>query len=335
MTGHPGRIASALRPTPGVGLLGLVLALVGCEAVREDRTIEFSADASSVGFQHGEQGVFVADRGGGLKKVFQPGAEVLATSTPLWSPQGRRLIFTTACAADGDAAASARAQAQVRGLLRGGPDPDPAGDLFIEMPVVYTCWLRDEAQGDPPVKLFDAHCDHVGYVAANLAVRWHPHGDRILYVDGVSPGRHALFAFDLTTKTSRKVFPQEAPALIFDWSPDGEHLACVLGTSSTGRGAGASCDGLWIGRPETDPATWWHIPGSNEPAQAELGSLLERLRATRPAWTADGRSFAFVTHRPGSSPSDPGESQLWIGRLAGRQVEPVAREPARLQETEQ
>ena len=77
----------------------------------------------------------------------------------------------------------AQTQAQLRGLLRGGPDPDPAGELFTEVPVVYTCWLRDEATGEPPVKLFDAKCDHVGYVAANLAVRWHPQGDRILYVD--------------------------------------------------------------------------------------------------------------------------------------------------------
>ncbi|HZW34757.1 MAG TPA: hypothetical protein VFF52_28800, partial [Isosphaeraceae bacterium] len=123
-----------------------------------------------------------------------------------------------------------------------------------------------------------------------------------------------------------RVFPHEAPALVFDWSPDGQHLACVLG------GAGLDRDGLWIGQPDADHASWWHVPNSQEPAQAELGSLLERLRATRPAWTADGRSFAFVTHHPGSSPSDPGESRLWMGRLAGRQVDRIAREPARLRD---
>ena len=177
MTGQLGRTAFSLRLARGAGLLGLVLALFGCEAVQEDRTIEFSAEADSVGFQHGEQGVFVADKaGGGLKKVFQPGADVLATSTPLWSPQGRRLIFTTARSADGDATALTRTQAQVRGLLPGGSDPNPAGEVFFELPVVYTCWLRDEAEDEPPVKLFDAKCDHVGYVAANLAVRWHPEG---------------------------------------------------------------------------------------------------------------------------------------------------------------
>ena len=225
-----GRAASAL----GLSLLGLGLAVAGCDAVQEDRTIEFSADAGSVGFQHGEQGVFVADKdGGGLKKVFEPGADVLATSTPLWSPKGRRLIFTTARAAEA-MRPGRHSQAQVRGLLRGGPDPDPAGDLFIQVPVVYTCWLRDEAAGEQPVKLFEAKCDHVGYVAANLAVRWHPQGDRILYIDSVSSGRHALFAYDLKTKTSRRIFPHEAQALVFDWSPDGKHLACVLSNAGAG-----------------------------------------------------------------------------------------------------
>ncbi len=327
------RRASTLCFPRCVVLLGLVVALAGCEAVQEDRTIEFAPEGDSVGFQHGEQGVFVADKaGGGLKKVFQPGADVLATSTPLWSPQGRLLIFTTARAADGDATALTQAQAQVRGLIRGGADPNPAGDLFIEVPVVYTCWLRDETKDEPPVKLFDAKCDHVGYIAANLAVRWHPHGDRVLYIDEVSRGCHALFAYDLKGKASRKIFPHESPALVFDWSPDGEHLACVLGTARAGGSKGATSDGLWIGQPDADATNWWHVPGSHDLAQADLGSILEQLRATRPAWTADGKSFAFVTYRPGPAQSDPGESRLWIGKLDGRGIEQIAREPARLRD---
>ena len=116
MAAHLCRTASSLRLAPGVAFTGLVLVLAGC-ATRCRRTARSSSapDADSVGFQHGDQGVFVADKdGGGLKKVFQPGADVLATSTPLWSPTGRRLIFTTARAADGDAAALARTRAQLR-----------------------------------------------------------------------------------------------------------------------------------------------------------------------------------------------------------------------------
>lgn len=314
-----------------LSLLGLLLVLAGCEGVQEDRTIEFSAQGESVGFQHGDQGLFVADKDGkGLTKVFQPGADVLATSTPLWSPQGRRLIFTTARAAEGDAAVAAQSHAQLRSLMAGGSEPNPAGDVFTQMPVVYTCWLRDEEAGEAPVKLFDAKCDHVGYVAANLAVRWHPRGDQIVYVNATATGSHALFAFDMKTKASRKIFPHEASAVVFDWSPDGQHLACVLGTPR--ERAAASTEGLWIGRPDSDKPDWWHVPGSEKFAHTELGSLLEQLRATRPAWTADSQSFAFVTNHRNTPGNDPGESRLWVGRLNGRGVEEIARKPDRIRD---
>jgi hypothetical protein len=335
MARPPTRTGLAPRFASNMSRLALALALFGCEAVQEDRTIEFSAQGESVGFQHGDQGLYVAGKdGGGLKKVFQPGADVIATSTPLWSPQGQRLIFTTAHSADGDQAEIARSQAQLRGLLRGGADPNPAGELFTEMPVVYTCWLRGEAAGDEPVKLFDARCDHVGYIAANLAVRWHPHGDQIVYVDAVASGRHALFAFDVKTKARRKIFPHEAGALLFDWSPDGEHIACVLGNSRAAAGSAGSggTDGLWIGRPDDEPKKWWHVPGSENLAQAELGSLLEQLRATRPAWTADSRSFAYVTYHQPTSQQSPGQSRLWIGRLDGRHVDEIARQVDRIRD---
>jgi hypothetical protein len=335
MARSPRRSSLARLFASSVSPLALVFALFGCEAVQEDRTIEFSAQGDSVGFQHGDQGVYVAGKdGGGLKKVFQPGADVLATSTPLWSPQGQRLIFTTARAADGDQTDAARSQVQLRGILSGGADPDPAGERFSEMPVVYTCWLRDEANGEEPIKLFDAKCDHVGYVAANLAVRWHPGGEQIVYVDAVDSGRHGLFAFDMKTKARRKIFPHQSNALIFDWSPNGEHIACVLGTprTSTGSAAGAGTDGLWIGRPDAGANEWWHVPGSEKLAQTELGSLIEQLRATRPAWTADSQSFAYVTYHRSVSQQSTGESRLCIGRLDGRHVEEIARKGERIRD---
>src|SRR5262245_62488965 len=68
--------------------------------VREDRTIPWASDGKTVGFQHGKDGIFVADREGGmLRKIFQPGDDVLATSAPQWAPDGKRAIFTTARAA--------------------------------------------------------------------------------------------------------------------------------------------------------------------------------------------------------------------------------------------
>src|SRR5438270_7886515 len=86
----------SVRVLPAAALLALVPA--GCgQPVREDRNVNWSSEGQAVGFQHGREGVFLADKeGGGLRKVFQPGPDVLATSTPLWSPAGRRVIFTTA-----------------------------------------------------------------------------------------------------------------------------------------------------------------------------------------------------------------------------------------------
>ena len=127
-----GRTVFRLPGPRALVLLGLVFLLAGCDAVQEDRTIEFSAEADSVGFQHGDQGVFVADKdGGGLKKVFQPGADVLATSTPLWSPTGAAADLHDGprgrrrCGRSG-----LGRRRQLRGLLRRRTDPDPAGDAL-------------------------------------------------------------------------------------------------------------------------------------------------------------------------------------------------------------
>jgi hypothetical protein len=299
-------------------LLFACLALsAGCQPVREDRTISFSGQGNKVGFQHGQEGVFVADKeGGGLTKVFQPGPDVLAVSTPLWAPKDRRLIFTTARAADGNAGVTVQWPAT----------PDPAGNVVTQRPVVYTCWLRREtAGGKPPepVPLFEAACDHVGYVAANLAVRWHPDGNRILYVKAVGAHHHGLFEYDLVNKVSREVFPQTADALVFDWAPDNEHLVCVLGNHER-----TATDGIWIGRPGGD---WWPVPDSAALAEGQLPSLLEQLRATQPAWTADGARFAFASYVPGVTKEQPGRHFVRVGTLADRCVRTLAegKEPFR------
>lgn len=294
-----------------VGVLFLVAGLAlpaGCQPVREDRTITWSAQGDAVGFQHGREGVFVADRaGGGLLKIFQPGDEVLATSAPLWAPAGGRLAFTTAKAAS----PGTPVPRQDHG------EPDPAGRVYLQQPVVYTCWLREEArdgQSPKPAALFEAACDHVGYVAANLAVRWHPHGNRLLYVKEVGAGRHGLFEFDLETRASSQVLPQTAAAVTFEWAPDGEHLVCVLGNGQRD----PATDGIWIGRPGA--GAWWHVPDSAALAEGPLPSLLEQLRATQPAWTHDGTRFAFVSCTAPSSRQQPIRHFLCLGNLVSHDV---------------
>jgi hypothetical protein len=301
-----------------VGLAPCLFAvLTGCnQPVRENRTITWSADGKAVGFQHGADGVFVAGPDGkGLRKIFQPGPDVLATSPPRWSPAGRRLLFTTARAAEPDPAANQPAPG----------DPDPAGRTYQQRPVVYTCWLWAESPAEPPpqpVRLFEAACDHVGYVAADLAVRWHPQGDRVLYVHQVAGQGHGLFEYDLNARTSRRIFVQPGEALIFDWSPDQAHLACVVG----GTRPDPEKDGIWIGRPEG--AAWWHVPQSEALAAGPLPAVLERLQATRPTWTPDGSRFAFRSFQPGPDGAG-GRHFLRLGTPATQQVQTVASGPSR------
>src|SRR5262245_35645065 len=115
----------------------LAALLSGC-GVRENRQINFSADGTSVGFQHGKEGVFVAaGDGGGLRKIFTPTKDTLAVSSPLFSPTDKRLIFTTAKAANGGQHVTTTTN----------PD-DPAGAVHAQCPVVYTCWLRGAKEED-------------------------------------------------------------------------------------------------------------------------------------------------------------------------------------------
>src|SRR5262249_55644789 len=122
----------------GSALLTLAALLAGCsQAVREDRTITWANDGGSVGFQHGREGIFLADKDGrNLTRIFQPDANVIATSTPLWNPTGKRVIFTTARKIPGQSGAS------LPSTSRG--EDDPAGNLHFKQDIAYTCWLYDK-----------------------------------------------------------------------------------------------------------------------------------------------------------------------------------------------
>src|SRR5262249_26198091 len=282
-----------------VAVLGVLLA--GCQPVREDRAVAWSPDGKQVAFQHGQEGIFIGGKEGEPpQKIFQPGPEVLASSTPLWSPDGKRLLFTTARARNGQPAQRPP-----------GAADDPDGNRYGPRDVVYTCWLRDDGKdAREAVALFDASCDHTGYIAANLAVRWHHQGDRVLFVNRVASGQHALFAYDLKTRQSQRVFPHTAGALIFDWAPDKVHLVCVLG----GPNRPGANGGVWSGR--RGEGDWWPGPDPANLAQNDLTSTLERLRATLPVWTSDGTRFAFVTVGPPDAQGGPAAAFVRTGNLA-------------------
>jgi len=303
----------------------LLVLLAGCGVgVREDRTIEFSSDGGQVAFQHGQDGIYVANSNGeGLTKIFQPEENVLATSRPLACPTDGRLIFATACSIQNDALAPNGASGNRVGAY-------PAeGKLVWQQPIKYTCWLRSAAEsGEQPVvkKLFEVKCDHLGYIAAGLAVRWHPDGKHILYCAAIDEGleQHSIFEFDIATEESKRVFPKSAGAILFDWTPAGSHLVCVLTDhqknyqSQNAPLAGVNRNaGIWVGKAD-DENSWWQVQGSELLAGPEHRAPIELLRASRPVWSQDDAHFAFVSQKTLKTNSSTAHSVLQRVELASR-----------------
>jgi Tol biopolymer transport system component len=291
-------------------LIGLLALLGGCQqSVREDRTIAWSADGRAVGFQHGREGIFVLEPGGAPRKIFDPPADTVAASTPVWAPDGKRLLFTVTRPAPGQAPAPTPTSAE----------DDPAGNRIAQRAVVYTCYLRDGAgEGAANTALFEAACDHAGYVAANLAVRWHPRGDRVLFIDRADGSRHGLFEYDLARKSRRQVFPRAADALAFDWCPTGAYLAVAVGSYQPDQ----EPDGLWV-RQEGE-ADWWHV--GHAPEMPPGAPVLEGVRALLPAWAPDGGRFAFVSQ---AAAADQGVSyRLHLADAAARRARLLTEGPA-------
>ena len=275
--------------------------------MREDRTIHFAADGEQVAFQHGRDGLFIAETDSAEPtKIFQPDADTIAVSAPLWSPTDKRLIFATATNAD----------KMGKGRDSRDAEPEPEGKIHWKRRVLYTCWMRTEPKKGQPlnVPLFTVPCGHPGYVAANLAVRWHPDGQHVLYVKEDDKDQHRLYDLDLQTNASHQVFPHSANDLVFDWVPDKTHLVCVVSDKKDG----SSDKGIRIGKPGTNE--WWHVPDS-----ADLGDgVLEDLREARPVWTSDSSRFAFVGKRKGKE-KQPDVYSLHLGDLSARTVATVHR----------
>ncbi len=290
----------------------------GCGApVREDRQIEWSADGKSVAFEHDQKGVFVASASDGkATRIFQPDASTVAVSRPLRSPTDSRLIFATAQPPDG---AAARVSVSNPALA-----PPPEGRVVFMLPVTWTCWLQPAAVAEelpPPERLFSAGCDHVGYVAGGLIVRWRPDGQAVIYLaaDEHEPHRQTLYEFDLLTKSTRRVFPHAADAMVFDFTPRGTYLTCVVGNlNSTDPNSG-----IWIGK-INDERSWWKVANSELLATGELPSLIEALRASRPAWTQDEARFANVSCRQPAAAGEIPRHELKVTQFIDRIPQVVA-----------
>jgi Tol biopolymer transport system component len=321
--------------------LAICLAIaLGCDAVQEDRHVEFSPSGDQVAFQHGRDGIFIADpQTGELRKVFDPDQSIVTVSTPLWSDDERRAVFTTAreenqpprsqAAGTPTSAAQSRESSSSPAAWEDAPD----GRSFFPQSIAYTCWLVVRAPDGSlakPTPLFEARLNHSGYVAANLVVRWHPRQKTILFVDREPNGGHAVWSYDFETKRKQRFFPspgQSAPAhVIADFVPDGNHVICVAG-AATGIDVQPrylkaepqpSSGGIWIG--STDGSSWWHVAESTDERPEAGFQGLSHLMARRPVCAPEGGTFAFVRIEAGQKDSKP-RSIVFRGRIADRKVE--------------
>ena len=116
-----------LTPQDVVVDLGLAMLLAGCaDAVQEDRTISASPDGRAIAMQHGGDGAFVV-RDGRSIQIFAGDKDVIATSTPQWSPDGKQVLFTTARAL---ALPKAGDPEHPNAALRSAWDDNPDGRVF-------------------------------------------------------------------------------------------------------------------------------------------------------------------------------------------------------------
>lgn len=312
-----------------VAVIGAILlaGCVGCSpGVPEDRSINYSAEGGEVAFQHGEEGVFVASSDGkSMEKIFDS-KDVLASSSPLWSPIDKRLIFTTVEPLRDEHRTTSNS---INSELAWNAFPE--GRPFYAGLMEYTCWLReapvqdtvaaatqDKSTSKPPKPLFSARCNHSGYVAANLAIRWHPAGQKIVFVDQVDETYLGLFEFDLQSSVRRSILDKRAQAIVFGWSPGGEYLIATLhGTAS-----GMEDDGVWLVRSEQITApewNWWLIPDSNPYQVVGYSEPLEILRRSQPVWNQDESRLAFPVAKNIASGQNV-EYNIVIAEPATRQV---------------
>jgi hypothetical protein len=291
-------------------LLGVA---AGCnQPVNQDRKITVSPDGKQVAIQHDEEGVFLTDpKTGKPQKVFEPGSDLLATSSPRWEPAGKRVIFAVAKTPDGRPAPRVATPAD--------------GRRYTAMTCIYSCMLIEDSadKNSKPVELFTVACDHVGYIGADLAVRWHPDARHIDFIKRTEPGKHSLFRYDLATKETRRVFDADADSLVFEFIPDTERRYVLRGA----RGGEGSDDGLWFEQPD---GSWRHAPDTRvRPAVGR--DVLESLRESRPAFTRSGDKAALAQFARAKE-DDSGTTTVKVVPVSGGATETWLTAPGRLRD---
>lgn len=269
------------------GVLILVVA-VGCSpGAREDRTITFSSDGRSVGFQHGDAGVFLNNiQAGSAEQIYELESGEIVASTPQFSGDDH-IVFAVARPLESD-------QELTRDTRMW--DAAPSGRQYFPGATEYKCMYRPKGAGEAE-ELFVARCDHTGYVAANLAIRWHPSGKAIWYIDTTDGGQVAVFEYRLADQSRRRITPFESAALVFDFSPAGTLASCAsLGTAN---GVVQFCS--------LDDEVWQELPDSGLAGPPDA-DWLEQLRASLPKIDSREESCVYKTRSRVRESAEPNQT---------------------------
>ncbi len=266
-----------------VPLMAVTL-IAGC-GVQEDRTMEASPDGRSLSFQHGRQGVFIRLPSGELKKIYQPADNEVAVSTPLWSPDGKSVIF---CVGEYDDEANASEIPEW--------DDNPDGRFFEGEPAGFAVRRFRIGEDKESAVLVESHCSHAGLIAANLAVRWHPDGESVLFIDDRANGKsgrlHSLRKCEVETGKVSPAFPHRFRVLMPATSPDHKHLLVLAG--SLGKTSKQPESGIWVQSLNQDgEPSWWRVPDRSFVADANMDALIGEMRRHAPAWSAKPNQFVF------------------------------------------
>ncbi len=276
--------------------ISAALLLPGCSSgVREERTIEFSSSGSQVGFQHGDSGVFLSNVDTGKAESIyslQPG-EIVA-SAPQFSADDSVIFAVASLDGKGEYAGDERSW-----------DSASDGRRFFAAPTKYKCLYRKPGDSGQPHTLFDARCDHTGYIAANLAVRWHPDGQSIWYVDSDAPGSLAIFEYKIADESVRRITDFDAAAIAFDFSPGGKYVTC----------ASLSPDGSEkiVRLSPVDSIEWKQLPQSGLAGQP-TGDWLQQLRQALPHFSPDDTACVYEARLSETKRATDSDVQ-WSSRL--------------------
>ena len=248
--------------------------------------------------------LYVADRDGGARRPILREKYFAECVDPVWSPDSRKVLYTTDCDADFQAIGVVNADGSGRRMLTTRWSQNPAwapdGRTIAFTSVVrntppFRLYLMDE-RGRRRMRIPGRYPDPEPAPNAESGPTWSRDARRIFFLT-----YHAdeLWVINRDGRGSRNLTPTLAKVRDFELSPDGRKLA--------------------LSAPGT-PARGWEIYTVNVD-----GSWLRQLTANRahdvePRWSPNGRKIAFESARDGNS-------EIYVMNADGSEQTNVSRNP--------